>query len=461
MSSETAPDSDADVDSTVADHLDDYRESLFELLRLPTVSSTDADMKTAAESVGELLGDHGFEEWTTVDTGHAPLVYAERIADADAPTVVFYGHYDVQPAEEADGWHSPPFDPVVRDESIYARGAGDNKGQFTAHAFALDALLDADALPPVNVKLLVEGGEESGSHGLRAYLDGPASEIADADLIYVADGPMHRSRRPTLIYGHRGILMVELRHRTAHRDLHSGNFGGPVPNAANELVEVIDSMQDDAGDRITVDGFHDGIAVTDAARELAREIPVDEDAIVAELGLTHLATDRPYYERLLLEPTLNVNGISGGHTGEGGKTIVASEASATIDCRLVPEQDPDEVFERIRDHVAAVNPDVTVEKRVSFPPMQTPTDVPAAGAVRDALSAVWEESVVEMPVIGGSLPAAWFRSVPDLADTPVLVVPYANPDQSNHAPNEHLDLDCFENGIRTSATFLRRFAERT
>jgi acetylornithine deacetylase/succinyl-diaminopimelate desuccinylase-like protein len=449
----------ASVDAAIDARFDEYRDALFDLLRRPSVSSTGEPMDEWAALVGEFLGEHGFENRRLVETDHDPLVYAEIPADPGAPTVVFYGHYDVQPVGDEADWDSPPFEPTIRDGSIYARGAGDNKGQFGAHAFAVDALLAADAFPAANVKLLLEGGEESGSPGLRGYLDSDASEIADADLVYIADGPMHRSRRPTLIYGHRGILMLRLSHRTANSDLHSGNFGGPVPSATNELVEVIDSMQVDAGDRIAVDGFYDGLSVTDTDRELVAEIPTDEAAIKEELGLTHFASDRPYYERLLLEPTLNVNSLAGGYQGPGGKTIVAHEATATIDCRLVPDQDPDAVFDAIRTHVESVNSDVEVEKLSVFPPTRTPVDVPVADDVSGALAEVWGEEVVELPVLGGSLPAAFFRNVDELAEVPVLVVPYANPDQNNHAPNEHLDLDCFENGIRTSAAFLRRFAD--
>lgn len=446
------------VSEVIDARLDDYLEELFDLLRRPTVSAIGEDLAEEATRVGRFAARHGFEEWRLVRTGHDPLVYAERPAGPDAPTVVFYGHYDVQPVDDEAGWDTPPFEPTVREGSIFARGAGDNKGQFSAHAFAMDALCAGDAVPDATVKLLVEGGEESGSPGLREYLASGATEIADADLIYVADGPMHRSRRPTLVYGHRGMLLLELAHRTARTDLHSGNFGGPVPSAANELIEVIDSMQVDAGDRISVDGFYDGIAVTETDRELVAEIPTDEAAIAEELGLTHFATDRPYYERLLLEPTLNVNGIAGGYRGPGAKTIVAHQATATVDCRLVPDQDPDAVFERIREHVEGVNPDVDVTELGTFPPMRTPVDVPVADDVGGALADVWSQDVVELPVLGGSLPGALFRGVEELADVPVLVVPYANPDQNNHAPNEHLDLDCFENGVRTSAAFLRRFA---
>jgi acetylornithine deacetylase/succinyl-diaminopimelate desuccinylase-like protein len=449
----------SDLAAVIDERLDDYREALFDLLREPTVSSTGEDMRAGAELTGEFLAGYGFEDWRLIETGHDPLVYAERLADPKAPTVVFYGHYDVQPPGDEAEWDSQPFEPTVRDGSIYARGAGDNKGQFSAHAFAVDALLAVDALPAVNVKLLVEGGEESGSPGLREYLSTEAPEVADADLVYIADGSMHRSRRPTLIYGHRGILMLRLTHRTAASELHSGNFGGPVPNAANELVAVIDSMQVDAGDRIAVEGFYDGVSITDTDRRLVEAIPVDEAAIKGELGLTHFASDRPYYERLLLEPTLNVSSLTGGYQGPGGKTVIAHEATALIDCRLVPDQDPESVFERVREHVASANPDVEVEKLATYPPTRTPVDTPTAAHVKEALADVWGEDVVELPVLGGALPAAYFRDVAGLEDVPVLVVGYANPDQNNHAPNEHLDLDCFENGIRTTAAFLERFGE--
>lgn len=467
------------VTSVIDDRLDDYRASLFDLLRQRTISTTGEGMAVGADRVAAFLADHGFTT-QRIETSRYPLVYGEWTPDEthDAhPTVVFYGHYDVQPADDPAAWESPAFDPTIRDGAIYARGVGDNKGQFAAHAFALDALVRAGESPDVTVKMLLEGGEESGSRGLKEYLgveNGPADtdqhsgggddpreadertapHVADADLVYVADGPQHRSGRPTLIYGNRGIVTFELRHETADSPLHSGNFGGPVPNAATELVETLGSMVD--GDRVTVEGFHDDVAVSERDYELIDRLPDDEAAIREELGIDRLATDRDYYERLLARPTLTVNGIEGGYTGEGHKTVLPNTARATCDCRLVPEQDPDRVFETIRAHVDRVRPEITLERGTAFPPMKTPVDTPLAEPVRAALREVWATEPVELPVLGGSLPAAFFRAVPTLEVVPVLVVPYANPDQGNHSPNEHLDLRCFENGIRTSAELLRR-----
>jgi acetylornithine deacetylase/succinyl-diaminopimelate desuccinylase-like protein len=442
------------VETIIDERFDGYREALFELLRQPSVSATGEGIEETADLVSELVAAHGFDDWKRIETGHAPLIYAERPAGDDAPTVVFYGHYDVQPSGEAEEWETPAFEPTVRGGSIYARGAGDNKGQFATHVFAVDALVAADAVPKVNVKLLVEGEEESGSLGLRAYLEGDAAEIADADLVYVADGPVHRSGRPTLIYGNRGVLSAQLDHQTADTDLHSGNFGGPIPNAATELVEVLSSMID--GDEVTIDGFHDDVRVTEADRDLVAAIPDDSSEIVADLDLDRLATERPYYERVLLEPTLTINGLESGYTGEGGKTIIPHEATAKLDMRLVPDQDPEDVFERLEAHVNRVNPDVQVTKGTSFPPMKTPVDTPASDDVAAALADVWGLDPVEMPLLGGSLPAAYFQSA--LADDlPVLVVPYANADQGNHSPNEHLDVEYFRNGIRATAAFLLRY----
>jgi acetylornithine deacetylase/succinyl-diaminopimelate desuccinylase-like protein len=418
-------------------------------------------MSECADLLAASIADRDFDACERIETSRYPLVYAERTVDESKPTVLFYGHYDVQPPGDEALWESPAFEPTVRNGSIYARGSGDNKGQLLTHVFAVDALEAAGMEPTANVKLLIEGGEENGSRGLVEYLAGESERLddserpsdaperlADVDLVYVADGPMHRSRRPTLIYGNRGILSVQLDHRTANDDLHSGNFGGPVPNAANELAALLATMYD--GDEVTVNGFYDDVAITEADRELVAEMPLDEDAIKEELGLDRFATEKSYYERLLLEPTLTVNGLTSGYGGEGMKTIITHEATAKLDMRLVPDQDPDEIFELVE----AENPHVSVEKLGTFPPMKTPLDTPAADVVLESLSEVWDAEPVEMPLLGGSLPAAHFR---EELDVPVLVVPYANPDQGNHSPNEHLDVNCFRNGIEATARFLTKY----
>jgi len=441
-----------DVGNVIEERFEDYHEVLFELLSQPSVSATGEGMAECADLLVETLVEHGFETVEQLSTSRYPLVYAERLVDESAPTVLFYGHYDVQPPGDTDQWTTPAYEPTVRDGSIYARGSGDNKGQVLTHAFAMDALDAAGAEVTANVKLLVEGGEESGSEGLIEYLGEDPDRLADVDLVYVADGPMHRSRRPTLVYGNRGILSVQLDHRTAADDLHSGNFGGPVPNAANELIELLATAFE--GNRAAIEGFYDDVVITEADREMIVEIPLDETAIKEELGLDRFATETPYYERLLLEPTLTTNGITGGYGGEGMKTVIPHEATAKLDMRLVPDQNPDEIFELVEAHFRERAPDVEVTKLGTFPPMKTPLDTPAADVILEALRNVWDLDPVEMPLLGGSLPAAHFH---ENLDVPVLVVPYANPDQGNHSPDEHLDLDCFRNGIEVSATFMQSY----
>jgi acetylornithine deacetylase/succinyl-diaminopimelate desuccinylase-like protein len=433
--------------------IDGYREDLFELLRQPSISATGEGMEACAELVGGLFETYGFDSWRRIETSRYPLVYAEWTVDPSQPTVLFYGHYDVQPAGDESLWASPPFDPTVRDGAIYARGSGDNKGQFLTHLFALDALLsttDADG-PPVNVRCLIEGGEENGSVGLEEYLHGDPVELGDIDFTYVADGPMHRSGRPTIIYGNRGLLSFRLELERANRDVHSGNLGGPVPSASNDLVDVVASLWDEDG--IAVEGVYDAIDIPQTHRALVDDIPVDEDAIRSNLGLDEFATDRPYYEQLLLEPAITVNGIRSGYVGEGMKTVRPCEAAANLDIRLLPNQDPEAVFELVEAHVHEREPAVDVSWLGSFPPMLSPVDTPQEAVIREALAAVWGTEPVEMPLYGGSLPAAHFRTA---LDVPVLVVPYANNDQNNHAPNEHLDVECFRNGIETSAQVLHR-----
>lgn len=444
----------SEIETAIDDQLSAYRSDLFELLSQPSISATGEGMEQCAELLLSVLNGYSFDRVERIETSRYPLVYAERVVHESAPTVTFYGHYDVQPPGEQDDWESPAFQPTIRDNSIYARGAGDNKGQFLTHVFALDALSRIADNTDVNVKLLVEGGEESGSTGLIEYLGNAPTELTGTDLVYVADGPMHASRRPTIIYGNRGILSYQLDLKTANADLHSGNFGGPIPNAANELIAVISSMFN--GDKVTVEGFHEDVNISAADRDLVADIPIDERALKADLGIDEFATDGPYYERLLMEPTLTVNGFSSGYEGEGKKTIIPHRATAKLDSRLVPNQDPIRILERITDHVQRENSAIEVTKMGSFPPMKTPLDTPAATPLAEALEATWGEEPVEMPLLGGSLPAAHFRTE---LDVPVLVVPYANPDQGNHSPNEHLDLDCFRNGIETTARFLQRFSD--
>ena len=434
---------------------DTYLEQLFTLLRQPSISTTGDGIEECASLLTELMNEYDFDV-EMIETNGNPIILAEKIADRSKPTVLFYGHYDVQPPGDEELWDSPPFEPTVRDGRIYARGSGDNKGQVLTHVFAVHVLSKVNGEVPVNVKLLIEGEEENGSGALKEYLGRETNALDDCDLVYVSDGPMHQSGNPTLSYGNRGVLSIELTLSEASMDLHSGNFGGPVPNAAWSLISVLNTMRDLDGE-ISIEGFYDDITITESELEMVGRIPFNESEFKANYNLDSLSvpSDRFYHE-LLLRPTMTINGFESGYTEEGKKTIIPHKATVKLDMRLVPDQDPEKIFTLVSDHIRDLEADVTLENMGTFPPMRTPVDTPIAKPIKEAMEEVWGESVIEMPRFGGSIPAAYFREVSEI---PVLVVPYANPDQNNHSPNENLQMDCFANGIRTTSRALERIAQ--
>ena len=435
----------------VDDGLESYRESLFTLLEQPSISTEGVGMDACAETLLHLLERYGLDATRRIETETHDLLYGEYLVGDGRPTVLFYGHYDVQPADNDAEWRSDPFEPTLRDDSIFARGVGDNKGQLLAHVFALDVATTIDPGLAFNVKVLFEGGEESGSVGLQSYLDGEPPELEDVDFVFVSDGPMHSSGDPTIIYGNRGLLAMELVCETARTDLHSGNYGGPMPNAAEDLARVVASLYEgDRSTEVAVEGFYDDIAVKDWAVDLIARVPYDPSAIEAETGVTP-SDAAEYYTELLLTPTLSVNGLMSGHAGDGIKTVIPATARATLDARLVPDQVPSRIYERIERHVENHPVPATLTKLGELPPMQSSPDGPYANAIRRALIESWEVRPVEMPLMGGSLPSAYIQ---DALSVPVFIVPYANPDQGNHSPNEHLTMECFRSGILTSANFL-------
>lgn len=433
----------------------EYREILFELLRKPTISATGEGMEAFPDTLCSILEQHGFSSTKRIPTDTYDLVYGEQLGKEDRPTILFYGHYDVQPAEEDHLWKSDPFEPTVRDGAVYARGSGDNKGQLITHVFGLDIATTIDPELPVNVKIILEGGEESGSIGLQSYLETEPSELQDVDVGYVADGPMHASGNPTVIYGNRGLLAVELKCETTRTNLHSGNYGGPLPNAANTLSEVLGSLLD--GNQPTIDGFGEAVDIPETARALVQEIPYDEQLIERETGVS-IGPNENYYEQLLLEPTITVNGLESGYRSDGIKTIIPNSATAKIDFRLVPDQRPIDIFNQFKQYINAQSSAIEVTNQGMMPPMQTSPDHPIAQQIRDVLTLCWEQDIVEMPLMGGSLPSAYLQRALDI---PVFIVPYANPDQGNHGPNEHLELDCFRCGIATSAALLIQLGSMT
>lgn len=432
---------------------------LFRLLRQPSISAQDVGVTECAALVQEAVTAAGLSA-ELFQTSRHPMVFGERPGPAGSPTLLLYGHYDVQPPEPLDAWQNPPFEPEIRDGRIYARGAGDNKGQFCAHLAALRAWHETVGELPIGVKILVEGEEETGS----PHLDETVAKHRDrlqADLVVTSDGPIYADGRPLIKYGVRGMLYIELRAKGANRDLHSGNWGGVAPNPIWTLVRLLNTMMD-SDNRITVPGIMDDVrqpsdTVRAALDTLAATTDVQET--LETIGTESLPPpdERPLHDRLMVQPTMNIAGFTGGYGGPGSKTVIPSEAAVKMDLRLVPDQDPDKIFAALQAHVAKHAPEVEIVRMGSMRPSATPIVHPLAAAVREAVRQGFGTDPVNVPSAGGSLPdAAWTKTL----GLPSFVVPYANHDEGNHGPNENLVVDRFYAGIRTTAALMATLADR-
>jgi acetylornithine deacetylase/succinyl-diaminopimelate desuccinylase-like protein len=430
-----------------------FVERLAAWVRVPSVSATGQGMPEAAGHARDLVAAAGLEA-TVEATAGWPLVLGHRPGPPGAPTVLLYGHYDVQPPDPLDAWASPPFEPEVRDGRLYGRGGADNKGQHLAQLLAMESLLATRGELPCTVTVLLDGEEEIGSPHLAGFAAANAERLA-ADLVVWSDGPVDPGGGWRLVFGVRGIASFELRARGANRSLHSGNWGGVVPNPLWTLVHLLASMRDPEG-RITVEGFADeveplGATETDA---LAR-LPIDVDAVKADLGLAELdaPAGRGFAERLAAWPTLTINGLHGGYGGPGTQTVLPAEAVAKCDVRLVHAQRAEAVYASLEAHVRRHAPGVELVRQGSMEPSRTPMDSPFTGPIRAGMAAAQGADPLLVPVLGGSLPLHVFTGVLGL---PTFGIPLGNPDQANHAPNENLDLERFSTGIRTAAAVLAK-----
>jgi acetylornithine deacetylase/succinyl-diaminopimelate desuccinylase-like protein len=433
-----------------------FVEELADLVRLPSISTQgNPGVQACAQQLLDTMQRSGLEAQLLATPGQ-PVVFGQRLADPRRPTVLIYGHYDVQPVDPLDAWESPPFEPAVRGGRLFGRGSSDNKGQHLAQLLALRALLALGGELPLNVKVILEGEEENGSPHLAGFVQ-YHRELLAADVAYTSDGPVHESGRALVVLGVRGMLSVELRARGANRDVHSGNRGGVVPYPAWELVHLLASLRRPDG-RVAIDGFYDSVRpATAAEREAIGRLPLDLDAHLREYGIDRLPPpdDWSYYERLMLQPTLNIAGLQAGYTGAGIKTIIPHQAIAKLDLRLVPDQTPDDVFRLLERHVRALAPGIELVRLGDMQPSRTPIDNPYTQTVLAAVREATGEEPYVVPSLGGSLPDYVFTRILGI---PSLLVPYANPDQNNHAPNENFELARFIGGIRTCATVLQRIA---
>ncbi len=440
----------------IYDHIDANRDSfiqrVMDYVRNPSISAHDIGIREVSEILVKMLTELGLETTTIPTTGH-PMVIGRWEKAPGKPTVILYGHYDVQPPDPLEAWVSPPFEPTIRDGRIYARGIGDNKGQHFAQILAVESHLKIHGTLPCNVIILLEGEEEIGSPHIAEFVRNH-KDLLQADLVITADGHLHETGDPVLEYGVRGVASFELRAKGANRDAHSGNFGGLLPNPIWELIQVLATMKNDNGE-ITIEGLYDNvIPPTQMELDAVARLPLDLDEFKADLGLTELdkPLDRPFYDRLMFHPTFTINGFHGGYGGPGSKTVLPCDAYVKCDIRLVEAMTLDEVNEKVAAHVAKYgSPNIEFIPDHGMEPSKTPMENEFADPLRKALKAAYGVQPLEIPSAGGSLPNYVFTKI---LNKPSFVTPYGNADEANHAPNENLSLDCFIKGIRTGAAVL-------
>jgi len=447
---ETQPDLSA-VFAYIEQNRESFINRLIEYLRHPSISAYGEGMGEVADYLSGWLNQLGLNA-RQIPTPGWPMVMGQQIQSPGKLTVLLYGHYDVQPPDPLEAWVSPPFEPTIRNGRLYARGAGDNKGQHFAQLLAIESLLACLGKLPCNVIVLLEGEEEVGSPHINDFIREHTDELP-ADLVIISDGPVDVSGRSRLEFGVRGVISFELHARGANSDLHSGNWGGVAPNPLWILVHLLGTMKNSQG-QVTIDGFYDNVdAPTERERSALADLPIDLEAVKHDLGLTHFDApyERPFYDRLSLWPTLTINGLHGGYGGSGSKTVLPHEAFAKCDIRLVESQTVDEIFGKVEAHVKRFAPEVEFVRQDGMEPSKTPLDSPFAEPIYRGIVAAQGEEPLIVPALGGSLPNYVFTKTLGL---PAFVVPYANADEANHAPNENIEVERFIKGIKTGAAML-------
>jgi acetylornithine deacetylase/succinyl-diaminopimelate desuccinylase-like protein len=454
-----------DLDAFFVANESRIRDELFELLRIPSVSARreyNADTLRAAQWVADNLNNAGLRTTVHPTAGHPIVVGEWRGAGAEAPTVLVYGHYDVQPAEPLDLWRSPAFEPAIRDGKLYARGSVDDKGQLFIHMKALEAHLKVRGALPVNVIVLAEGEEEVGSDHLAGFIESHQGDLA-CDGVVISDSAMFAPGLPSILSSLRGLAYFQIDLTGPTTDLHSGSYGGAVVNPAMALARILATMHDADG-HIAIPGFYD--KVRDWGTEARREIwalPFTDDGFRAETGAPTLGGEKGYstLERVWMRPTCEVNGLLSGYTGEGAKTVLPSKAMAKVSCRLVPDQDPREIERLMQAHVKRVAPagvTVTVTPLHGGKPWRAALDGPLYEAGRRALAAAFDHP----PVItgeGGSIPVV--DDFERILGAPVLLMGFGLPGENAHAPNEWLSMDNFTRGLRAVAVLYEELGKNS
>ncbi len=440
-----------------------FRQELFELLRIPSLSGDPAhaaDIRRAAEWLEQHMYGLGLDNVQIMPTAGHPVVYGEWLgAGPDKPTVLVYGHYDVVPASIEDGWDTEPFEPVEKDGKMYARGAADDKGQLFIHVKALESYLKTGGAAPVNMKFFLEGEEEIASPNLAPFLK-EHLDLLRADVCVISDSSMPTMDEPAILHSLRGMTYIEVEVHGPSEDLHSGFWGGAVHNPALALVEIISRLHNDDGS-IAVPGFYDDVVpLTDEERVEVAKTAISDAQLLEATGAPAVWGEAAYTikERVSARPTLEINGMGSGWTGPGPKTIIPASAMAKISCRLVGNQDPDTIYEQIRDYIETLTlPTVTVEVRLltTGEPALIPFDLPEMRAAARAYERGWGAT----PAFtrgGGSIPVV--ADIYNLMGIPVVMMGYGLDDDGLHGPNERLTIEMFHRGIETAIVYLEELA---
>lgn len=442
---------------------DRYIEELSDFLKIPSIS-TDPTYAPACQQASEWVADNFRKMGLTpqiIPTQRHPLVYAEWMgAGINAKTVLIYGHYDVQPASLHDGWETPPFEPVIKEGFIYARGATDDKGQFFTHLKAVEALLRTDGKLPVNVKFIIEGEEESGGESLAKFVR-ERGELLRADVCVISDTSMSDILAPVIVYGVRGIVGFEVVATGGNTDLHSGMYGGTVHNPIQALAELLAGLHDASG-RVTVEGFYDDVLPLDSKeREALKQGAYTFSTWQAETGAPQAWGESEFTlsERIGARPTLEINGFAGGYYDKGLKAVIPSKALAKLTCRIVANQDPKAIFEKVKSHLLTHTP-ATITLEVTYLNSAFPASINIDNPMMACAVRAYEQGWGATPIFkreGGSLPIV--ADLKNHLQMPVIMMGFGLNSDGLHGPNEHFSLEMFQRGIITSVHFLQQVSQ--
>jgi acetylornithine deacetylase/succinyl-diaminopimelate desuccinylase-like protein len=439
-----------------------FLDEMLELLRIPSISAKSErkeDMRKCAELVKQRLLDSGANKAEVMETDGHPVVYGEKIIDPKKPTVLVYGHYDVQPPEPLELWHSGPFDPVIKDGKVYARGSADDKGQFYMHVKAMETLVKTNSME-TNIKFLIEGEEEVGSPNLGKFV-GAHKDLLKADVILISDSSMLSMENPSLDVGVRGLSYIEVEVTGANRDLHSGTYGGAVANPITILSKMVASLHDE-NNHVTIPGFYDDVVeATKEERELMARAPYNEDEYKKDLGVKELWGEKGFTtnERTGIRPTIEINGIWGGYTGEGAKTVLPSKATAKISARLVPNQNSRKITDMLLAHFKKIAPpSVTIHafEHHGGEAYMTPIESKGYQAAAKAVQTTFGKTPI--PVRGGgSIPIC--SILEKELGIKIVFMGFGLDNDNLHSPNEKFNLENYYKGIETIPYFHKFFAQ--